>query len=177
MFLCACYTNQQLLNLLSYICLCIEKHHINLLHIYTSKGYRTVTYFKVRKTYLLCVASDLLLNLSGLEDALSFLKDIKLLKKIFSFYYSGKKLAKQRQKWRIALTFSWADNLLYKYVKSCCMKICIQTLNSLLKNCCTHLDNHYLNRNVVRQSDWCSEVLWQCHQQVKDGNYTFSMNS
>lgn len=47
---------------------------------------------------------------------------------------------------------------------------------SLQEQCYTHLDDHYLNRNVVWQSDWCSEVLRQRHQQVQDGNYTLSMN-
>lgn len=72
------------------------------------QGVESVALMSARES--LCVASDFLLNLSGLEDALSF------------------------------------------------------------------LDNHYLNGDMVWQSDRCSEVLRQCHQQVQDGNYTLSMN-
>lgn len=89
--------------------------------------------------YLLCIASDFLLNLSGLKDALSFLKN--------------------RNEGQCV-------TLLPEYDQT----------SSLLAGCCTHLDDHYLNRNMVWQSDWCSEVLRQCHQQVQDGNDTLSMN-
>lgn len=41
---------------------------------------------------------------------------------------------------------------------------------------CTYLDNHHLNRDVVRQSDRRSEVLGQRHQQVQDGNNTLSVD-
>lgn len=61
--------------------------------------------------FSLCVAGDLLLDLSGLEDPLSFLND------------------------------------------------------------------HHLNGYMVWESDGCSEVLRQRHQQVQDGHYTLGMNS
>lgn len=40
----------------------------------------------------------------------------------------------------------------------------------------THLDHNHLDGDVVGQSDWCSEVLWQRHQQVQDGDYALGVD-
>lgn len=105
---------------------------------------------------LLRVACYFLLNLSGLQDSLSFL--------------GGRGLGQ------------WGGGL---------EKVLINGLLAAAYTCETHrapehpghgpwrstyLDNHHLNRDVVRQSDWGSEVLGQRHQQVEDGNNTLSMD-
>ena len=42
--------------------------------------------------------------------------------------------------------------------------------------CQTHLDDHYLNGDMVGQSDGSTEVLGQRHQQVQDGNDALGMD-